>query len=290
MNINQSQPDDNLPLKHSKQTQSNRFTLLLASLLFTALAGYFLWREIQLHTTHKLIPVCFKHQSCADNLSALEQLVKAKKSLKLLNLSNANLSNADLSNANLEKANLESANLESTNLEKANLANANLAATRDLHVHLENANLEHVNFSYAHLEYSYLIHTNLQGARLSNTHLKNAYLNRANLEGIHLYHADFEQANFHRANLSHTYLYHSNFRRAILYGANIRGAHIIEAQNLTPAQIKSTCNWEKAFYKGHWKINQLQWKVDRIANHIFIQQLKQDLASEPKKPVDCSEW
>ena len=291
MKIKPSASERNLPFKGTQPPRPNRHIgMIIAAFLVILPTGYWLWREIQLHSAQQLIPNCFKHQQCADNLSALEQLVKAKKSLKFLNLKNANLEQANLESANLEKANLENANLSNAHLEKAKLKNANLANSQDFRIHLENAHLEYANFAQAHLEQSYLIYTDLRGARLDQTHLEHAYLNHANLQGVHLHHADFEQANFQSADLSHTYLYHSNFHRANLERANLEGAHLIEAQNLTPAQIKSACNWEEAFYQGYWTINLLQWQVNYIGNHRFINQLKQDQASDPKKPVDCREW
>jgi len=63
-----------------------------------------------------------------------------------------------------------------------------------------------------------------------------------------------------------------------------------KAKNLTPAQIKSACNWSTALYRGKFDSDKLTWIVDEKANQQFIQQLKQDKASEPKEPVDCSKW
>ena len=290
MNINKSELARNLPPRNIKKTRNNRLKLLIPSLLVTFLAGSSIFRELQLNTSRQLIHDCIEKKKCSENIAAIEKLVKAKKSLRLYNLRSTDLKNAHLANANLESVDLEHANLSNVHLKNADLKNANLAATQDFRIHLENANLEYVNFSNAHLEKGYLIHANLQGALLTHTHFYHAYLNRANLQGVHLYHADFEQANFHRANLSNSYLHSSNFHRANFYGANLHSAHIIEPQNLTPAQIKSACNWETAIYKGHWVLNQFQWRVDRIANEQFIKQLKKDRTSDPKKPVDCSLW
>ena len=290
MNINQSESDNNLTFKRSNQPQPNRLTLIISSLLVTVLAGYFIWRETQLNTAQQLIHDCIEHQNCVDNIKALEKLVKAKKSLKLFNLESTHLENAHLENANLKSANLENAHLEHAHLENVHLENANLSTTQMSGAHLENAHLENVNLSNAHLENANLYRANLQGAYISHDHLQGAHLNRANLEGTHLYNADFEQTYFHLANLSHTYFYRANFYHANLYRANLHGAHLIEAQNLTPAQIKSACHWETAIYKGVWDPNQFRWVVDEKANQQFIKQLQQDKDSDPKKPVDCSEW
>ena len=292
MKIKPSELADNFTPKSSKQHRSNRLTWILsfAFLVIVPTTGYLLWREIQLRTVQKLIPYCFKYQKCADNIEVLEKLVKAKKSLKLLNLPNGHLENAHLESAHLPSANLENTHLENAHLENSHLENANLATSHLENAHLENAHLENVNLSNAHLEGANLQGADLRGAYVSHDHLQGARLNRANLQGVHLYHTDFKQANFQGANLSQTYFYRANFDQSNLYGANLHGAHLIEAQNLTPAQIKSACNWSTAIYKGVWSSRRSKWVIDRAANQQFIQKLKQDKDSDLKKPVDCSEW
>ena len=288
--IMQSKSVNNLSPLSSKQSRKNNFIVLIPAFLVTFLAGSWLWREIQLNAAQKSVNDCIEHQNCADSISALEKLVKAKKSLKLFNLESAHLENAHLESANLKSANLENAHLESAHLENVHLENANLSASQMRGTHLENANLENANLSNAHLENANLYRANLQGAYISHDHLQGAHLDRANLEGTHFYQADFEHTYFHGANLSHTYFYRPNFDRANLYRANLDSAHLIEAQNLTFAQIKSACNWETAIYKGKWSSDRGKWVVDERANRQFIDRLKQDKDSEPKKTVDCSLW
>ena len=290
MKINQSESDDNLPPQNSKQKSHNYRTWFISALLVIFPTGYLLWREIQFHAAQQLILDCFRHQQCADNPSSLEQLVKTKRKIKLLNLPNAHLENAHLESAHLPSANLENTHLENAHLENAHLENANLSIAHLENSDLENAHLKNVNLSNAHLEGANLSGADLSGAHVSHDHLQGAHLNRANLQGIQLYHADFEQTNFEQANLSQTYFYRSNFERSNLSGANLQGAHLIEAQNLTPAQIKSACHWEAAIYRRVWSSEQSKWVIAQSANQQFIQQLKQDQASDPKKPVDCSEW
>ena len=281
--------DDFTPRNRQKYTP-NRLPLIIFSLLIVLGTGCWLLRESQLRTVQQLIPDCFRHQQCADNPSTLEQLVKAKKSLKLLALPNAHLENIHLESGNLQSANLENTHLENAHLENAHLENANLSIAHLENAHLENAHLKNVNLSHAHLEGANLSGADLSGAHVSHDHLQGAHLNRANLQGIQLYHADFEQTNFEQANLSQAYLYQANFDQSNLSGANLHGAHLIEAQNLTPAQIKSACHWEAAIYRRVWSSEQSKWIIARAANQQFIKQLKQDKASDPKKPVDCGEW
>ena len=276
--------------RSSKQHRNKPLPLLIFSLLATLSIGYWLWREIKLNAAQKSVHDCIEHQNCEDNISTLEQLVKAKKNLNLFDLGSAHLENAHLENAHLKSANLENAHLENAHLENIHLENANLSASHMSGAHLENADLENVNLSNAHLENANLYRANLHGAYISHDHLQGAHLSRANLQGTHFYQADFKNTYFHLADLSHTYFYRPNFDHANLYGANLHGAHLIEAQNLTPAQIKSACNWKTAIYRGVWSSPQSKWVVDKQANQQFIHQLKQDLASNPKKPVDCSLW
>ncbi len=281
---------DKSPPNNSKQPRISRLILILTSLVVTGAVGYGSWREIKLNTAQKLIYECLEHQTCEENVEILERLVQAKKNLKLLNLPNVNLDNAHLEGAYIPSANLENTQLENANLENAHLENANLAIAHLQNAHLENAHLKNVNLSNAHLEGANLQGANLQGAHVIHDHLQGAYLNRANLQGVHIYDTNFKQTNFERANLSQTYFSRSNFDQSNLYAANLKGAYLIEAQNLTNAQIKSACNWSQAVYKGIWSTSKSQWVIDETANQQFIQQLKQDKDSDPKTPVDCSEW
>ena len=290
MNINQSEVAEHLLPSTNSRSRFNRFPLLISSLAILILAGYFTWRELQLRTSYQLVRDCSEQKDCVDSSKTLEKLVKARKSLKLLNLHNAHLENSHLEHAQLPSANLEDAHLEDAHLENAHLENANLSIAHLENAHLENAHLENVNLSNAHLEGANLQGADLTGAHVSHDYLQGAYLNRANLQGVHLYHADFKQTNFYQANLSRSYFYRANFHKSYLYGANLQDAHFIESQNLTPAQIKSACNWSKAIYKGTWSVSKSKWVVDEQANQQFIRQLQQDKESAPKKPVDCSKW
>ena len=54
--------------------------------------------------------------------------------------------------------------------------------------------------------------------------------------------------------------------------------------------IKSACNWEEAVYTLKPNTGFLLDSIDRTANQQYVEQLKQDKASEPENPVDCSKW
>ena len=111
---------------------------------------------------------------------------------------------------------------------------------------------------------------NLSDAILWKTKLNNAILSHANLRNADLSHADLRNADLSHANLT---------------GANLIGINFSDAN-----QIKSACNWETAIYKGHRDRDKLTWIVDEKANKKYIEQLKQNKASAPKEPVDCSRW
>ncbi len=228
---------------------------LIIPLIGTAIGGYFIVREIQLNADKKLIRECQGEEHCDGRIEALERLVKAKRSLKSYNLSSAHLYGAHLSSAHLYGANLQSANLYG-----------------------------------AYLSSAYLYRANLQSANLYRANLQSANLQRANLQKANLYGAYLSSANLYDANLYDANLYDANLYGANLYRANLYGAYLIKVQNLTSSQIKLACHWETAFYKGYFDNENDELRVDNKANLQYIDQLKQDKASNPLAPVDCSVW
>ncbi|MEH2156115.1 nSTAND1 domain-containing NTPase [Nostoc sp.] len=133
-------------------------------------------------------------------------------------LSGAYLSSADLSSANLSSANLSSANLSSANLSSANLSSADLSS----------ADLSRADLSSADLSRADLSSANLSSANLSSANLSSADLSSANLSSADLSRADFSGADFS--------------------GADFSGADFSGAEYLTPEQVKSAKNWDKAKY------------------------------------------
>lgn len=125
----------------------------------------------------------------------------------------------------------------------------------------------------------------LSNANLSNANLSNADLYRTNLSST-----DLSNTNFAKTNLYRTDLGNANLAEANLKNANLTYANLKSAKNLTPTQIKSACNWEKAYYKGRFDHEYSEWIIDKAANEQFIKQLQQDFDSTPKQPVDCSKW
>ena len=130
------------------------------------------------------------------------------------------------------------------------------------------------------LKFFNLSHANLEDANLSQADLYRTNLSSSQLEDVNL-----AQANLYRTNLSH-----ANLKRVNLERANLERAFLINTQHLTSSQIKSACNWETAYYQGHFDADYEQWIVNTQANQQFIEQLHLDKDSEPKQPVDCSQW
>ena len=186
-------------------------------------------------------------------------------------LETSDLTFADLYNTNLKSANLESANLKSANLESANLSLANLAD-----VVLMDANLNRAK---------------LISANLWEADLKSAFLNRAVLDRVNLWGANLENANFMSANLMGANMESANLKSANLKNANLRNINLYSVENLTNQQIKSACFWEKAIYTKANQDNKDLWIAkDPKANQRKIEEIKQDKASDPPTPPDCSMW
>lgn len=152
-------------------------------------------------------------------------------------------------------------------------------------IDLSEADLSHVNFSGS----------NLSSANLSSANLSGADLSGADLRDADLGHADLGYANLSETNLSRTNLTRTNFRYAdlsdALFGsANLTdsyfsGANFGQVVNSYRQQIKSACYWQMAIYK----VDQ-NGDFDKRANEKFINDLKQDVASNPKEPLDCGKW
>ena len=203
-------------------------------------------------------------------------------------LENADFSGADLYAAIVDDANLQGADLSNTNFQDAEFKNANLYSAN-----LSNANLESADFEYANLESANLSHTNLRDARLGETNLKDANLESADLQYISPRSTNFEGANLENAKLT-VYLGYIYLKGANLNGTiiNVSGAYNINisGKHNSISQIKSTCYWKEAVYKNEWDETNNTLIVDEETNQQLIKQLKQDKASNPETPVDCSKW
>ena len=165
-------------------------------------------------------------------------------------------------------------------------------------ISLNTADLTFANLNRANLESANLYDANLFLASLYYAYLKSANLflanlNRANLESANLYDANLFRANLGSANLLNANLESANLGIAYLQSAYLESANLFRAKNLTNKQIKSACSWEKAIYTESIfnDENELRWIAkDPKANQRKIDEIKQDKASDPPTPPDCSMW
>ena len=189
--------------------------------------------------------------------------------------------NLKLRDSNLKEADLYRANLKGANLYRANLRRA----------YLENATLESSNLIMANLVEAYLIGSNLGDADIREANLASAKLEDANLAGANLGHTNLTDVNLKGTNLAGANLAGANLAYANLAGANLAGANLADA-NLSNEQIKAACFWEKAIYTGYsW--NEKEKKMvanDEQADQQKIEEIRQEQASDPKNPPDCSKW
>ena len=241
-----------------------------------------------------------------------------KATLLLTNLQEAILKEANLQEANLFQTNLQKAFLEKANLQKAFLFQTNLQGAFLVQTNLQEAflvqtNLQEAFLKEANLQKSFLFLTNLQEANLEKADLQEAFLvqtnlqteailailKEANLQKILLYFpirqepilekGTLQEAILKEANLQKATLLQTNLQEAILDNANLQEA-ILFGANLTHKQIKTACFWEKAIYKGGWNDEKETYVAIEPDNTNFIEELKKDKSSDPKKPIDCTFW
>ena len=216
--------------------------------------------------------------------------------LWMANLPHANLAGANLQDANLSMANLQDTRLGGSNLQGADLVMANLQDAYLERANLQNgilvdANLQNANLMRANLQDAYLERANLQNGILVWANLQDAYLGGANLQNASLV-ANLKNAYLVKANLQNANLWGANFKNANLGYANLENAYLEMEHNLTLTfrQIKSACLWDKAIYRGKWDEEKEALIAIEPNNTNFIEELKNDTASEPKEPPDCSRW
>lgn len=196
----------------------------------------------------------------AITLTVLEELDGKSKGSLIRFLSQADLIQyIDLNQANLREARLENINLNKAKLREANLREANLTGAI-----LSQADLSKADLRKAHIERAFLSGASLWAAKIGEADLSNATLSDTELV---------------QANLSKAKLRKADLRDTDLRQANLQDTDFVDAQNLTPQQIKLACNWENGTYKG--------WPAD---NQKFIEDLKKDRPSDPATPVDCTLW
>ncbi|MFM6022683.1 MAG: pentapeptide repeat-containing protein, partial [Dolichospermum sp.] len=184
-------------------------------------------------------------------IEALEELNKDGVKLWNLVVDKADLSGIRLGKGQLAYTSFKNARLGCIEVEKKEKCSS-----------FRKANLYKAQFQNA-----YLYHIDFQGTNLIDANLQKADLEKAELQNASLYKANFEKAQLPDAKFQGADLENTNFKDAIICGdifdestsskkticanfsgANFSGANFIGAQNLTPEQVKSANNWEKACY------------------------------------------
>ncbi|MEH2012711.1 nSTAND1 domain-containing NTPase [Nostoc sp.] len=171
-------------------------------------------------------------------IKAIEKLVEAGESLAHIDFSSANLNGVDFSGADLSSAYLNAVYLSGAYLIDANLNKADLSR----------ADLSKADLSRTNLSKAYLNDANLNDANLSQSDLRGAYLIGTNLKD-----ADFSGANLSGANLINANLINTDLSSANLSRADLSGADLRYPRNLTPGQVKSANNWDKAKYEKDFR-------------------------------------
>ena len=249
--------------------------------------------------------------------------------LRGANLSNANLSNANLSNADLKGVILKHANLSNADLSKSNLSNAELRGAKLRKVNLKGAKLYKTDLSEVELRSANLMGTDLRQAILPESRIipeglienlpspdRNKDKNKLFFAGV-LYDeatqvdqdwqqalefsgieikadADLSKEDLSERDLSGADLSDANLKDTIITGADLTHVKLnqIEKNNITRSQLKLACNWEKAFYIYREVLDETgtRQEVDAEVNQNYINEIKQDQASDPQALVDCSRW
>ena len=145
-----------------------------------------------------------------------------------------------------------------------------------------------IDFSFGEFENCLFYNADMPGVKFSKANLKSAKfwdddynrlacknkLEKANLSNAVFKEAILTEADLTKADLNGADLNGADLNGAILTKADLNGAILINAKNLTSAQIKSANNWESAIYEGHWDETQKAWIVDQAANDKYINDLK----------------
>jgi uncharacterized protein YjbI with pentapeptide repeats len=121
------------------------------------------------------------------------------------------------------------------------------------HLNLNSPDLRGAHLDGAHLVSAHLVSADLRGADLRGADLRRADLSYANLKGANLKGANLKSAHLvsadlSSADLSSAYLGSADLSSADLSSADLSSTDLSDAKNLTPEQVKSAKNWDKADY------------------------------------------
>ncbi len=179
---------------------------------------------------------------------------------------------SDLRNVDFEKADLRYTNLEGYDLRGAKLFRANLKGVGLAGVDLESAKLGYASIGGASLRKAKLRHANLSFAnrpvppwldqqpgypmaapqmgpeRSKSLDVQLVEFQGAELQDADLSNSDFQGADFTGADLARAIMVNADLFNANLLNANLDGTNLVSCENLTPEQVKTAKNWEKANY------------------------------------------
>ena len=212
-------------------------------------------------------------------------LRRKREILNGISAANAYLSKIKLCRATLSAANIEEANLTRANLQKANLWGANVEEAI-----LVKANLQKAILIHANLQKASLWGANVEEASLGIANLQEAILVKANLQKAILIHANLQEASLIQANLQEANLEGANLQQADLRGVNLQEANLEGVRNLTYQQIKSSCNWQQAIFKGEWNEEKEKYIPKEPDNNNFIKRIEAGRASDLETPPNCDRW
>ena len=161
-----------------------------------------------------------------------------------------------------------------------------LSGARLCNAKLPQAVMNKIELNRAQLAGSYLVQAKLMGTELIDSNLTDAKLIGADLTDAKLIRADLAEVDLTVADLTGADLTGADLTKANLVGAKFNE---IEVNNLTKSQLKLACNWDKANYI-YRQTKDNKWELDTPANQQYIEKIRQDKASDPQIPVDCSQW
>jgi uncharacterized protein YjbI with pentapeptide repeats len=177
-------------------------------------------------------------------------------------LQDLNENGVELRDLVLDRANLSGIILDNGKLANTSFQNATLGCI-PVGRKEKCSTMRHANLYQAQFKNAYLSKIDFQETNLIDANLQKAYLKQAKLQNANLYLANLEEAELPGAKFQGANLENTNFKNAIICG-NIFDestsskkticANFIGVKNLTPEQIKSAKNWEKACYDPELRI------------------------------------
>jgi BTB/POZ domain-containing protein KCTD9 len=205
-------------------------------------------RESRSREDWTLIDSARGSETSGARVSAILRLYEEKESLRGLDAPGADLRSIRLEGADLEYADFREAKLNNALLSRAKLNGANLQD-----IILEEADMQFIQLEDSDLRGANLKKVNMQGALLGG-----AKLHRVNLRGSNLVKSDLRGARFcstslrgadlYGAQLQETTFERIDFSDVRISNCNIEGTRFKECKNLSIEQVKTTINWQLAYF------------------------------------------